>query len=316
MKMKTQLKFKMHGLITLLFIGFLMGCQDLSETENNLDLENKGKGTVVIKMTDAPFPSSLVAEANVTIDWIKLYRNTADEMEEEGDGENEEEMENDLSVVLVEFDEPLTFNLLELSNGVTATLAEVDVSAGTYHEIRMHVIDAGIILNDGTEFDLKVPGGSASGLKIKINPPLEIDGGSFAEVLLDFDVSRSFVMRGNINHLGKGKINGFIFKPVIRAVAHVQTTTGEISGTVTDFTDTPVEDALLTLIADGDTVTSSITSEEGNFVMIGIPAGDYSLVCAKEGYVSQDSSLSVAAGQTTEQNFVLVPEDEEEEEGQ
>lgn len=276
--MKT--KFKMLGLFMLFIAGILMGCNELQN--DGEDLNTDGKGTVMIKLTDAPFPADLVAEANVTIDRITLLSKFADDQEEEGEEENGEmneesegEMnggEEDNAAIVIEMETPVTYNLLDLSNGTTALLAEMDIPAGIYPEIRMHVTDAGIVLKDGNTFDLKVPSGDESGLKIKLNPALEMEEGKVVEVLLDFDVSRSFVLRGNMKH-GLENVNGFIFKPVVRGVAQAQLTTGEISGTVKDEAESVIENASLYLIAGEDTVTSALTSAEGFFAMIGIAPG-------------------------------------------
>jgi hypothetical protein len=45
------------------------------------------------------------------------------------------------------------------------------------------LVDAGILLKDGTDYNLKVPSGSASGLKIKFDTALEVVEGEEAEVL-------------------------------------------------------------------------------------------------------------------------------------
>jgi hypothetical protein len=302
--MKKLLKLRMFGVFILLLAVAFAGCNKISDNEMGL---KKGTGTVVFKLTDAPFPANLVEEANVTIDWIKLLKNETESNELETD----EELEESPSVLMVELEEPLTFNLLELANGLTATLAEMDVPAGIYREIRLHVTDAGIVLKDGSKFDLKVPGGNTSGLKIKLNPVLEMEEGAYGEVLFDFDVSRSFVMQGNMVN-GKGKINGFIFKPVVRAVAHVQTLAGEVSGFVTDSEENPVENATLTLIDDEETITTAITGEDGFYAMIGILPGTYKLVL-ESGDVVMEAMVIIEKGEATEQNF-LVGEDEEQEE--
>lgn len=299
--MKQLLKSRFSGIVLLFAaMGLIAGC---SQTDDS-DFETEpGNGYVVLKLTDAPFPADMVAEANITVDWIQMLRY---------DGENEQEgqeiHESDSVHVMFELEDTVTYNLLELNNGVTAILSEQEVPAGDYDEIRMHIVDANIVLNDGTEYDLKVPSGDASGLKIKLNPYLSVEDGSYAEVLLDFDVSRSFVVRGN---LSKGKVNGFIFKPVIRAVANVQTTTGEIEGIVSDTTDALLEDALLTLLSGEDTVITAITDSVGFYAMIGMAPGDYTLVCYKDDFEEQEKEVTVQKGVVTEQDFELVPADDD-----
>ena len=297
------MRTKILGLISLFAImGLLIGCSQDSDSELNPETE-PGNGYVVLKLTDAPFPADLVAEANITVDWIQMLRY---------DGENEEDgqeiSESDSTHILFELEDTLTFNLINLKNGETAILGEQEVPVGNYDEIRLHVVDAGIVLTDGTEYDLKVPSGDASGLKIKLDPYLSVDDGSYAEVLLDFDVSRSFVVRGN---LSKGKVNGFIFKPVVRAVANYQATTGEIEGIVSDTTDVLLENARLTLLSGKDTVITAITDSVGFYAMIGIQPGDYTLVCFKDDFEEQEKEVTVQKGVVTEQDFELVPEDDD-----
>lgn len=100
-----------------------------------------------------------------------------------------------------------TYDLLDLQNGVTATLASVVVPAGTYIQLRLEVLSASVTLVDGTTFadgsgtqDLVVPSGAHSGIKINLDDGDEEPGFTVAEgesiVLLDFDVSRNFVLTG------------------------------------------------------------------------------------------------------------------------
>jgi len=291
----TFMKTRLFALITILSAGLLAGCIDITD-DPDMDQEKEkgnGTGTVVVRITDAPFPADMVAEANVTIDWIKLLKN-------EGNGNDS------LSSVLIQLENIMTVNLLALSNGVTEILSETDVPAGTYDEIRLHITDAGIMLKDSTVFDLKVPSGDASGLKIKINPALEIIEDMTSEVLLDFDVSRSFVLRGNMKH-GYDKVVGFIFKPVVRAVASA--VTAEIYGTVTDTTDAIIESALLTLLSGTDTVTTALTDSTGLYRIIGILPGEYALTCEKDSFITQTvEDMEVLSGAGIEQNFELVKE--------
>jgi hypothetical protein len=76
--------------------------------------------------------------------------------------------------------------------------------------------DAAVVMKDSTVFDLKIPSGSQTGIKIKI-PDFELTGSpDEAVITVDFDVSKSFVVRGNPANVAS--INGFIFKPVLKVV--------------------------------------------------------------------------------------------------
>jgi hypothetical protein len=170
----------------------------------------------------------------------------------------------------------------------------------------LHVVSAEVILKDdkGT-FDLKVPSGTSSGLKIKISPELVIEEGVESEVILDFDVSKSFVVQGNSKT--PAGIKGFLFKPTLRAMC--QKYSGIISGKVSENETTPVAEASVEIYASGATevFTSAITDKNGAFAMTGLPAGTYKLVCEKEGYVTKTiEQVIVKARETTTQNITLT----------
>jgi hypothetical protein len=314
MKEKKNQKVKIRFIGIAVFVilaGIFAGCQETDEAEAMRDIA-PGNGYLVIKLTDAPFPADLVAEANITIDRIQFLATTEDDdltdddlgedIEDQGNNESSE------SKFVVEFEEPVTFNLLELSNGVTTILTENEIPAGYYNEIRLHIIESGIVLTDETRFDLKIPSGSSSGLKIKLHPSLHIEDNGFAEVLLDIDVSRSFIVRGNLQ---KGKVNGFIFKPVVRAIINAPTESGEIAGKVSDTAGAWLENALVTLKSGEEIITTALTNNEGFYAMIGIAPGEYTLVCEKETYEPLTATITVEAGKATEQNFVLTMDVEE-----
>jgi len=82
------------------------------------------------------------------------------------------------------------FNLLELQNGATDLLVDAEIPSGMYNQMRVYVTEGKVILKDEAgEFNLKVPSGAQSG--IKLNFDFEI-GGEDTELLLDFDLSRAF----------------------------------------------------------------------------------------------------------------------------
>ncbi len=157
--------------------------------------DDSGSITVLIK--DEPFPFDLVDSVMVTINSVELV--------------GEDSTEN----VVVLSDIAQSFNLLELRNGVTDTLANLALPTGAYSSLRVIVDeDAYVVLKDGRTFDLKTPSGTTSGIKVKF-PTVEVDESTDdVEVLVDFDVEKSFVLQGNANT--PAGIKGFLFKPVIR----------------------------------------------------------------------------------------------------
>lgn len=262
------------------------------------DSGNGGKGSVVISLTDAPFPAGLVDQALVTIDKIEI-RAVAPEATTESEKDNAT-----LYTVLYE-GEGKEFDLLDLQNGVTAELLSYELEAGSYDMVRLHVASAQVILKDGKgTFDLKVPSGSSSGLKIKISPELVIEEGIESEVLLDFDVSKSFVVQGNAKT--PAGIKGFLFKPTLRAMC--QKYSGIIAGKVVENETTPIVEAHVQIYAAGaDTVYSSaLTDKSGMYKLTGLPAGTYKMVCEKDGYKATTvEQVVVKARETTTQNVTL-----------
>ncbi|NMC41941.1 MAG: DUF4382 domain-containing protein [Bacteroidales bacterium] len=175
-------------------------------------------GRLVVKVTDDPFNISYVESATVTITKIELKRA----------GHNFSPGDNPF-IVLSE--DTITFDLINLRNGITEKLLDMEIPAGTYDQLRLYVDNAGLKIREHhSPFHCKVPGGPRTGIKIFIRPALMVEGGLTSELLLDFDLSRSFVMLGNLNHhMG---VNGFIFKPVIRAVNN--SSAGRVEGFVSD----------------------------------------------------------------------------------
>ncbi|MGQ8336733.1 DUF4382 domain-containing protein [Sunxiuqinia sp. A32] len=284
-------------------IGFLLGVFVvgifvlISCSEDNSVSSLEGKGTVNIYLTDAPFPVDLVSKTMVTIDKVEIRKQATDSTEASFIVLSEEEAEIDL---------------LMLSNGITENLASAELDAGMYDMIRLHVVNSKVVLTDDTEFDLKIPSGSSSGLKVKIEPAIELTEGQTADVLLDFDVSKSFVVKGNWKG---GNINGFNFKPVVRGV--LMGMTGRIEGMVTDTTETVLENASVKVWLPGEAemedslVTSSFTDVDGKYKVIGLLGGTYFLTTELEGFINDTVwNVDVTEGSSTMVDIELTPVEE------
>ena len=252
-----------------------------------------------------PISIGLVEHAYVTIDKVEIRQCI------EAEGEEDEGSFIVISGGAMEFD------LLQLTNGITTQLAMADLEPGSYDMIRLHVVDARIVLTDGNDYDLKVPSGSSSGLKIKVEPAISIGEGQTSDVLLDFDISKSFVAKGNAKG---GQILGFNFKPVVRGI--YMGAAGRIQGRVTGAGGEPLENAWVKLLVpvtgtastteegDGeDVLVSAYTDASGNYKLIGLPEGTYSMECELEGFSSLiTEEIEVKAGILTTVNFTLIEE--------
>ncbi|HKI88666.1 MAG TPA: DUF4382 domain-containing protein [Draconibacterium sp.] len=293
-------KTRFLGILLPVLIGMIVfSCE---KSVNDQMLQNEKSGTLTIKITDAPFPSDLVAEANIKIDMVTIKKSGLNMNVSNMKSDSTSMSDTTSFIILSEVADSV--NLLELSNGVTKILTENEIPAGDYNEIRLHIVNASIKLKDGREFDLKVPSGNASGLKIKINPTLQITEGMFGQILIDFDISRSFKAIGN-DH-SKNGIKGFHFSPVVRGVN--LTLTSGISGIVSDTSNVNIQDAQILLFSGQDTITSALSATDGFYAIIGVPAGTYSMECTHANYDTlKVDNVEVLTGEVTEQNFVLTP---------
>ena len=250
--------------------------------------DNSGTGRLVIKITDAPFPIDIVESAGITITKVEI-RKVGDCI-------------SDGSPFMVVSEDTMSFNLIELRNGVVASLPEIEIPEGNYDLIRLYVDEAGLRIKDGDRFNVKVPSGKQTGIKIFIRPELSIAGGLTSELLLDFDLSRSFVVQGN--PITRAGIKGFIFKPVIRAVN--MSTAGRIEGMVTDTSKVKIKEPTIWITQD-TTIATVIGDTLGHYALLGVPAGTYSIFAAKENYDTVSyTGLKVIAGNRTIQNFELT----------
>ncbi len=258
------------------------------------DSSDPGKGTVLVRVTDSPFPVSAVSKVMVTVDKVEIRSVDSLNVDAENGG----------FIMLSE--KVQEFDILKLRNGLTSDLVQVEVGIGTYDMIRLHVVSSKVVLKDGTEFNLKIPGGSSSGLKIKLNPELVVESGVVNEVLVDFDLSKSFVCLGN--HKLPNGIKGFIFKPVVRAMC--QKHAGVIEGLALEDDVTPVTEASVQIYRADTVFVTAITDDLGHYKLIGIPAGTYTMSCTKAGYDSVDvDQVVVKVGEKTMQDFMLTKTD-------
>jgi hypothetical protein len=259
-----------------------------------------GVARVEVHLTDAPI--DYIAEAMVDIGEVILV--PADE----GD-----------HVVLSEDGTDGPVNLLDLQDAATTLLADAEVEAASYAQLRLIVESASVTLADGYEFndgstekELFVPSGAQTGIKLILGPAegdADEDGGLDVNddvvLVLDFDVSRSFVIQGNPNT--PAGIFGMHFKPTIRVVADA--TSGTIAGTVaTALADTDIDDLTVTAVPANEDDTEEFQTEtataqtdaEGDYLIRFVTPGSYWV------------KVEVADGLATDPDSVLVEVDENE----
>ena len=288
------MRSKFLTFILLASFAMFTSCTDSND-------ESAKMGKMSIQLTDAPFPHDLVAEANVTIFKIDA-RNIEMESDTEAEGEMADETGSPFTVLM---EQEIEVNLLDLTNGITETLVDTEVPIGTYDLVRVYVKGINVVLTDGTTYDLKVPSGEQTGIKIFIKPGITVAGNLSADLLLDFAVSKSFVPKGNIKDLAG--ITGFNFKPVIKACN--LTTAGSLAGMATTIQEEVaigLEGAQVSIFAADTLNTTTFTDETGAYMVMGLMPGDYDVTVELDGYSEQTvEDIEIITGNKTVQDFEL-----------
>ena len=260
--------------------------------------ESGDTGQVRLELGDAPFPFELIDSAIVVVESIDVHI-AADDPDQSG------------FHVLTTTQQ--TLNLLELQNGITAVLAQSEVPTGKITEIRLEVSEASVTLTDGRTFDLDIPSGDESGLKVFPNPHIVVVSSLTTELLLDFDVSRSFhPIPSGATHAAE--IQEFTFRPSLRATNLSET--GTLSGTVWSDAgtaenvddDLPLDNAAVTVYQGGEEVTAGSTDAAGHYKLLGLPGGSALVAVTANGFGADSLETSVVVGNESGGNdFRLTP---------
>lgn len=185
--------------------------------------------------------------------------------------------------------EPQSYNLLELTGGISALLGDGQFPAGQLSQIRLILGDNNDVVLEGEEgegsvsHELKTPSAQQSGLKLNVHYDLE--AGVAYEFILDFNVEKSIVALPNDM--------GYILKPVIRTTTVAES--GAISGTVL----ATEESVMVTASSDANSTDDDIsayTDENGAFLLFGVPAGTYEVTVS--GNVVADNVVVVTGERT------------------
>ncbi len=266
------------GLAGFLAMSGLASCSDATDVKT---------GTLRAFLVDAPTQLEGVESLEVVFDEVLVHRSSDAEPSDAG-----------WYTILADTlpADARTFDLLQLVNGVFATLGEVELEAGTYTQIRIMLESASLVV-DGTPRNLTIPSGDQTGIKLVGN--FTVDPDVITEIAVDFDVARSL-------HEDPPGSGDYILRPTIRVV---QTTlSGTISGTVMP---TGIGAALFALYpATGDTVATTLADPAtGAYVLSALLAGAYDVRAEAVGYEdSTRTGVSVTAGTDTPNvNFELVP---------
>ena len=198
-----------HLIGAMVVLGALVGCSDSG-------LE-PGQGRIALRLTDAPFPLDSVESIDVFILRIEAKAEATTEADAQASVQGDA-ASSDGWIVLATPN--ASFNLMDLQNGVSVSLGDAEVAAGSYRSLRLILdtdqssvtLKTGLTLTGTSSPSILFPSAGQSGIKVQFTTPIEVDEGATTDVLLDFDAEESFVVRGNTILQ-----NGLLFKPVIRA---------------------------------------------------------------------------------------------------
>jgi hypothetical protein len=174
---------------------------------------------VITSDTESPLPAGSVKSVDIFVVRIDAK---AKEPTDEDAAEATEESESSTAGWVTVAEPNASFDLMTLADGTNTLLGDAQVAVGSYKGFRL-IIDpakSSVTLNDDANtviggesiVGLKFPSADKTGIKINLSGgALEVKDGETSTLVVKFDVSKSFVMRG-----ATIEQNGLLFKPVIR----------------------------------------------------------------------------------------------------
>ncbi len=189
-------------------IAFIAVALTLMLACSSSDIQSTG-GNLRVFLTDTPIDITGVSAVNVTFTGMTLYAHD-DQTPMEGEGGMA--MQIDSRVLL----EGGTINLLDYQGGEVILVGSLDIPAGDYKRIRLHVSEAELVRDDDGDPDTPevVEPVFVPSSKIDIHFEFSIADGEEADVILDFDAAESV----HLNQTGGGQ---YILRPVVN---HISTT--------------------------------------------------------------------------------------------
>lgn len=198
---------------------------------------------------------------------------------------------------------PQAVNVLDYVNGRSALLVSEDFAPGDLKEIRLILGPNNYVVGrDGQQYDLKTPSGQTSGVKLKLEKATLVARQTY-QLVLDFDVAKSVVERGNWKP-GNDKKERYLLKPVIRVVA--QDVRGGLRGTVNPAAALPHVLAIRTTGLFAPDTVSTWADASGAYLINGLAAGTYRV----EIFPSTTAPMGQSAYQNKVRTGVVIANDQ------
>ena len=176
------------------------------------------------------------------------------------------------------------FNILALTNGLDTLLGLTTLPVGDISEIRLKLGTNNTVKVNGQIYNLVIPSGGESGLKLKFEKKL-IAGVSYV-VTLDFDAAKS---------IKEEKNNQFKLRPTLRVITEANN--GSIRGEIAPASCKSIVYAL----SGSDTVASTYPSSLGKFVLQGLNSGSYKISVDADSCTDKTiQNINVVIGKATD----------------
>jgi DNA gyrase inhibitor GyrI len=289
---------------------------------------SSGNGRVKVLVTDKRFDLDLVQEALVHVTKITLSPFDDDEGEKQDGHDDEDDGDHDDGdhddgdhdddgdgghhgdhKEFVLYPGPgIVVSLLDLRDGISAEFATGEIPAGSYRVARLYIDDAKLTLTNGNVYstadgNLDLTQANKIGLKIFFKPPLEVVAGEEIPILLDFDLSKTFIPVPCDDPLNATR---FLVRPGIRATTRVDT--GDLNGTITEDDGAgglmAVDLATVYVLPPGETdltkaVTTTASVSTGSYAVLGLSPGTYDVLAVKDAKQKSATGVQVEAGNIT-----------------
>ncbi len=160
------------------------------------------------------------------------------------------------------------FDVMKLTGGVSKTLADRTLGAGTYSQLRLVLGKSNWVIVDGTKHDLSVPSGQQSG--VKLVGSFTVVPNTTRDVYIDFLAFRSIFVHET------GASAKYLLRPTVRSYDKLET--GAISGVLVDAaSQAPLAGAEVfaeELDSSGEPalVSRATTDANGAYLLDGLPA--------------------------------------------
>lgn len=253
-----------------------------------------GPGSLEVHVTDGPFAHAIVESADI---WVREVR-----------------IRSGGNFTTLYDGAPVLLDLANLRNGLVRELVQADLPAGSYDEIRLIVERSRLELIDGDVFDsdlgtMNLTSTATAGLKLEINPPLQVASGVARTLLLDFDLTKTFHAVPAADPLNASSYN---------LMPHVWVSllsdTGELRGVVREDdgsgTLVGVTDVTIYLLAPGEldpqnSLRATATEADGSYALIGVAPGTYDVLAELGTRQARVDGEQVFVGSVTTVDLVL-----------